>query len=414
MASEDENVKKLVEQLESGKKYKVLTQQEYEALLAVNTNKSDGQNQGATGGGIETPRPVSTPLPGQSRFGFPFPGFSPVPRINPFKFSDTSYMAPPYSQPKLPIFSGQDVPPKGEVTYEVWSFEVKCLQNSHTLPDHVLLQAIRNSLKGSARTILVPLGESATVADILNKLDGFYGNVSSAETLMQNFYSDFQKDKESIVEYGSRLEQTLARAIRYGHIDLSAKDAMLRTKFWTGLNSQQLKNSTRHLFDSIKDFQLLLREIRKVEQEDASGSRLASKQKTAQQHSSQASNEPDTAQLLKQMNVLMEKMQVMEKKLDSQQQQLSARQPSSPDSSYQQPYQQPQYSTSRSRSVGRGFGRGYNRGARSRGYGRGFQNTEGSQYQYNRDGSSQGGNRGGASGRGASRGGNFRGSQSLN
>lgn len=40
---------------------------------------------------------------------------------------------------------------------------------------------------------------------------------------------------------------------------------MLRTKFWTGLSNQSLKNSTRHLFDTIKDFQHLLRDMRKVE-----------------------------------------------------------------------------------------------------------------------------------------------------
>ena len=38
-----------------------------------------------------------------------------------------------------------------------------------------------------------------------------------------------------------------------GHIDEVAKDAMLRSKFWTGLKSQSLKNSTQHLYDTIKD-----------------------------------------------------------------------------------------------------------------------------------------------------------------
>ena len=35
--------------------------------------------------------------------------------------------------------------------------------------------------------MLVPLGENATVADILNELDAFYGNVKSNETLIQKF-----------------------------------------------------------------------------------------------------------------------------------------------------------------------------------------------------------------------------------
>ena len=156
---------------------------------------------------------------------------------------------------QITFFCGSEEPQKGETSYEVWNFEVKCLQKSNYLPDHLLLPAIRNSLKGTARSMLVPLGESAYVKDILLKLDGFYGKVSTNETLIQSFYCDFQKDTESIVAFGSRIEQTLSRAVRYGHIDLVAKDAMLRSKIWTGLKSQTLKNSTRHFYDSIKDFQ---------------------------------------------------------------------------------------------------------------------------------------------------------------
>lgn len=419
MASEDE-MRQMVVQLEAGNKYKVLTQEEYDALLAINANK----DLGAEGG---VPKPSSTSTPSVSKpdvrpkFGFTFPGPSPIRGLQHFMSStpqplNASYATPSYSQPKLPIFSGQDDPPKGEVTYEVWSFEVKCLQNSQFLPEHVLLQAIRHSLKGSARSMIVPLGEAATVADILQKLDVFFGNVSSCETLMQNFYSDFQKEKESIVQYGSRLEQTLSRAIQYGHMDIQAKDAMLRTKFWTGLHSQQLKNSTRHLFDSIKDFQLLFKEIRKVEQEDASSNRPAGKQKVAQQHSGQTSNEPDSAQLLKQMNELMERMKVMEKKLDSQQQALSSKQFSSSDDHYYQQSDGPQFNRGRGRGYGRGFNRGYNRGTgRGRGYGRGYQNyNTDNNGQSQRGGGFRGGNRGGANGRGTNRGGNSRGGQPLN
>ena len=113
----------------------------------------------------------------------------------------------------------------------------------------------------------------------------------SSETYIQSFYSDYQKDKESIVGYGSRLEQTLSRAIRYGLADLTAKDAMLRSRFWTGLNSQQLKHSTRHLYVSVMDFQSLLKEVRKFEQEENAMNRPpANKQKVAQQQSNQASS----------------------------------------------------------------------------------------------------------------------------
>ena len=130
----------------------------------------------------------------------------------------------------------------------------------------MLLHSIRTSLRGAARDLLIPLGEDASVDEVLDKLDGFYGNVSSAETIIQSFYSDYQKENESLATFGSRLEQTLSRAIRYGHMELAAKDSMLRSKFWTGLRSQQLRNSTRYLYDTHKDFPSLLMEIRKVDE----------------------------------------------------------------------------------------------------------------------------------------------------
>ncbi|MCG7867590.1 MAG: hypothetical protein JAY74_14665 [Candidatus Thiodiazotropha taylori] len=449
----EEKLREMVQQIES-KDYKVLTKDEYEALLSLRTSK-EGQGTGVlpstdtkqmpklpaiisaisgtgtcvtgtsvtgtsvTGTPLTSTHMTSTPQVSAAHGGaipkFNFPGVSPVPRfqqlLNNSQPFNTSYIAQPYNAPKLPFFSGSEEPSKGEVTYEVWSFEVKCLQNTPYLQESVLLQSIRTSLKGSARSLLVPLGEKATVTDILNKLDGFYGNVSSSETLIQTFYSDFQKESETIVQYGSRLEQTLSRAIRYGHIDFVAKDAMLRSKFWTGLRSQQLKNSTRHLYDSIKDFQTLLREVRKVEQEDLNSNRPATKQKTAQLHSGQTSDSSDThSQLLKQMSELMSRMKAMESKLEKQQQATASANSQPSFQSYQ-----PRFNQSR----GRGYYRGNYRGSRRGGYGRGFQNytsnNQNSQSNNNRGGNSRGSNRGGTIGRGANRGGSGTGgTESLN
>ena len=45
---------------------------------------------------------------------------------------------------------------------------------------------------------------------------------------------------------------------------------MLRSQFRTGLKSQSSKNSTQHLYDTIKDFPSILCEIRKVNQKENS------------------------------------------------------------------------------------------------------------------------------------------------
>ena len=42
---------------------------------------------------------------------------------------------------------------------------------------------------------------------------------------------------------------------------------MLRYKFWTGLKDDQLKDASRHKYDTIKEFGELLKEVRKIEQE---------------------------------------------------------------------------------------------------------------------------------------------------
>lgn len=369
--AEDTEMDALIKKVQENSDYKVLTREEYEKLVVA-------------------ARPVSTPRVPQTNplFNLRAPAYSPVPRLsnllNNSAAQNTSFAAQPYNPPKLPFFSGSEEPAKGETTYEVWSFEVKCLQSSQYLPEPVLLHSIRSSLRGEARSLLVPLGENASVTDILAKLDGFYGNVSTGETLIQAFYNDFQKENESIAAYGSRLEQTLSRAIRCGHMDLSAKDSMLRSKFWTGLRSQQLKNSTRHLYDSIKDFQLLLREIRKVDQEESSSSRPSTtpKQKVAQQHSGQVPTD-QSEQIIKQMSELMGRMKSLEQKLETQQQTFAAvgGQPS-----FQQ---QPRYHQGRGRG---NFGRGYN--------------TRGQQQNWRgsfRGGRFRGGGHGGTSGRGAVR-----------
>ncbi len=135
----------------------------------------------------------------------------------------------------------------------------------HTLSENCVLQAIRKSLRGTARQILIPLGESASSSGILAKLDGLFGNVSSNESIMQTFYTASQRDGESVTAYGCRLESLLQTAINNGHVSVSAKDDMLRSKFWSGLRSDALKSHTRHKYDSIKTFDVLLREIRAID-----------------------------------------------------------------------------------------------------------------------------------------------------
>lgn len=93
---------------------------------------------------------------------------------------------------------------------------------------------------------------------ILKRYEEFYGKVSSSETLMQEHYNDSQKEDEIIVAFGSRLESTLCKDIKQGQMNITAKDTMFKSKFWTGLRSKSLRESIRDVYANIKDFQILL------------------------------------------------------------------------------------------------------------------------------------------------------------
>ncbi|XP_062577691.1 uncharacterized protein LOC134239537 [Saccostrea cucullata] len=255
----------LIDSINSKQQLRVLTKEEYDRLV----NKEPPA-------GVTFQLPTSTPKV-QLKFGEgAIPKFAPKESLlSPRYFSPSALYHDPNpalcqipnpNSVKLPTFSGSEPLQKGEVSFDVWSYEVRCLKNQ--LPEHVLLHSVRSSLKGLAREMLIPLGEFATVNVILMKLEDFYGNVSTAENIMQNFYSDHQKEGESIVAYGSRLEQTVSKAVRLGHVDVVAKDSMLRSKFWSGLRNPQLRNASRNKYETIKEFQTLLREVRQIEQEE--------------------------------------------------------------------------------------------------------------------------------------------------
>ncbi|KAK3103445.1 hypothetical protein FSP39_019291 [Pinctada imbricata] len=169
-----------------------------------------------------------------------------------------------YSIPKLPTFSGNESSQKGEVTYDVWSFEVRCLKRTGQYPEHIILQALRNSLKGTARSMSVSLGEGASVNDVLTKLDGFYGTVSTCEISIM----------------------------------------IIRRK--------------TSLFK--KDFQSLLMEIRKVEQEETNKVHMVQKvsSKVARQQPSQVDTQRDSnKEVLDQLTKLMSRLESLEQKVNT-------------------------------------------------------------------------------------------------
>ena len=201
-----------------------------------------------------------------------FSGFPPQSNVGSYKpnqESNTShfYEVTHAQVPRIPQFSGDDPPQKGDVTYREWRYEVQCLMNDPEIKETTIIQSIRRSLRGTAKTMLIPLGEKARVREILDKLNILFGEVSNNGMIMQEFFNAYQFPGECATSFGCRLESMLQNAIESGYLNKSSKNDLLRHKFWTSLSSERLKSQTRHKYDTLTNYDHLLLEIRRVEKE---------------------------------------------------------------------------------------------------------------------------------------------------
>ena len=83
-------------------------------------------------------------------------------------------------KPKLPHFDGS--------LFDEWKLEVKSLLESDMYSEFIITQAIRNSLEGTTRKILLTLRASATAREIMDKLEDIYGNLRSGDSIIHEFY----------------------------------------------------------------------------------------------------------------------------------------------------------------------------------------------------------------------------------
>ena len=143
--------------------------------------------------------------------------------------SISQYM--PFSFPKITVFSGEEPRPKSESSFEEWTYEVRCLRKDKMYSEATIGQAIRKSLKGQAKKVLLPMGSDATVDQIIQRLGGVFGNVATPMSILQEFYTVYQKQDETVASWGLRLEEILQRAIDKGHVRLADRDVLLRDKF---------------------------------------------------------------------------------------------------------------------------------------------------------------------------------------
>ena len=275
---------------------------------------------------------------------------------------------------KVPPFSGENK--SGEVTFDVWKYEVKCIirEGNHSKP--VVLQAIRNSLRGKARSLIVTLPDGITPQQMVEKLDGVYGNVSNHEAVMENFYKQRQEEGETLADFGMRLESLIQVPYERKKIFSAARNEMLCSKFFTGIRDPMLQNAVRYKYDTIKDFDTFRKEIRAVEQQTSNSNTAGTdtKKATVNQHSVSMQD------ILKKLDRLSSKVESVESELRSSRQDRRDRYDTQ---------REDRHDALRShrggynRGYNRGFGRGYDRG----GYNRGGYSREGySRQEYSRVG----------------------------
>ncbi|CAC5407063.1 unnamed protein product [Mytilus coruscus] len=246
-----------------------------------------------------------------------------------------------YAKPKIHLFSGEE---KSEVSFDVWKFEVKCIIREGNYSDTILLQCKRGSLKGKARGLLLSLPDGATPVHIIEKLDRVYGNVFSSEALLQKFYLETQKPGQSVADYGMILADIAQKAVEKGQINTQAKNDMLRSKLWSGLRDPLLKNASRYKYDTVENFDQLLKEIRSIE---LNLSNYASGSENEIQHQPAVVEQSGIQKMIKSLNLLNTRMESFEgelKKLKD----------SKPDDTTS-------FSNNQFRGQGRGNYRGFNR-----------------------------------------------------
>ena len=67
--------------------------------------------------------------------------------------------------------------PKSEVSYQQWRFEVDSLLKDEQCTPSLLMRSVRQSLRGQAFNTLKNLGSSATLQQILETFDCYFGEI---------------------------------------------------------------------------------------------------------------------------------------------------------------------------------------------------------------------------------------------
>lgn len=157
------------------------------------------------------------------------------------------------------------------VDFRIWRYEVESAVSAGLHSEAVIVEQIRRSLQGEAKSKMVGFGAGASVSSILKLLDQFYSEEGAATggEILSRAYAMKQGENEEVSAFASRLDNQLRKAKDKGTEllpDDTALDQHLRLLFWEGLKSS-IKDKARHKKDECKSFGELISAARYGERE---------------------------------------------------------------------------------------------------------------------------------------------------
>ncbi|KAL2098319.1 hypothetical protein ACEWY4_007526 [Coilia grayii] len=135
--------------------------------------------------------------------------------------------------PWVPKFEGG----QGQMSFGQWRTQIESFLRAQTLNTAQGVDFVLSALQGDARreVLLLPEAKRRTVEQILQELQGLYGEKTTAAQLRTQFFSCKQRPGEGVNAYILRLRECLYQWSQREVLDPEATDENLRSQLMLGL-----------------------------------------------------------------------------------------------------------------------------------------------------------------------------------
>ena len=153
---------------------------------------------------------------------------------NPFGNLSTSFQVK--ANIDIGKFSGMELTPSDELSFNQWCIDVKSYQSSY--PNNILLPAVQKSIVSRAKSIIQHLGPSYTVEGVVSVLTQEYKGVASSDVIFKEFYQLRQEQNEKVQVFSIQLRDALTRlSLRFPvRAPKEDQDKTLKDHFFYGIH----------------------------------------------------------------------------------------------------------------------------------------------------------------------------------